>query len=122
MARILHGHLYHLCFGLEHPRFAFLDLGVNELFHFMSGLYSKIQDSSSVTTLFSESKCLDTRRSFCPSFSNLGINIVHIFRNDPPNPLTIHVQFTCCHSNSKTTIAPHFFSHTLNILICSACG
>ena len=28
----------------------------------------------------------------------------------------------CYHSNSKTAIAPHLLSHTLNIFICSACG
>ena len=63
--------------------------------------------------------------SFCPSFSNLGtisaqIFLIpsQIFRNDPPYPFTIHNQLMCYHSNSKTAIAPHLLSHTLNIFIC----
>ena len=42
------------------------------------------------------------------------------FRNDPPYLLTIHTQLMCYHSNSKTTIAPHLLSHTLNIFIISS--
>ena len=54
---------------------------------------------------------------FCTDLSH-----PHIFCNDTPYLLTIHTQLTCCHSNSKTAIAPHLLSHTLNIFICSACG
>jgi len=99
----------------------------------------KIHDSAPVTTLFSKlgsvSSCSKMSRhictcpythlhtcSFCPSFSNLCTIFAQIFRNDPPNPLTIHIQLICYHSNSKTAIAPYLFSHTLNIFFCSACG
>ena len=54
---------------------------------------------------------------FCTDLSH-----PQIFRNDPPYPLTIHTQLICYHSNSKTAIASHLLSHTLNIFICSACG
>ena len=84
-------------------------LGDNALIHsrlcrLVSGLYSKIHDSSPVTTRFSKlglvSSCSKmswhtcTRRSFCPSFSNLGIIFTLIFSNDPPYPLTIHSQLS----------------------------
>jgi len=121
---------------------AFLGLGDNVLFHsrlcrLVRVSYSKIHDSSPVTTLFrklgSVSSCSKmfrhtcTRRSFCPSFTSLVdfcTDLPHpqIFRNDPPYPLTIHIPLICYHSNSKTAIATHLFSHTLNIFFCSACG
>ena len=116
---------------------AFSGLGDNALFHsrlcrMVSGSYSKIHDSSPVRTLFSKlgsvSSCSKmfwhtcTCRSFCASFRNLGTIFAQIFRNDAPYSLTIHTQLICYHSNSKTAIAPHLLSHTLNIFICSACG
>ena len=72
----------------------FLGLGDNALFHsrlcrLVSGSYSKIHDSSPITTLFSKlgsvlscsemSSHTCTRRSFCPSFSNLGTIFAQIF-------------------------------------------
>ena len=122
---------------------AFLGLGDNVLFHsrlcrLVSGSYSKIHDSLTVTTLF---------RQVGFSFELLQSVLTHlhtplllsfiqqswhhfctdrphpqIFRNDAPYHLTIHTQLICYHSHSKTAIAPHLLSHTLNIFICSACG
>ena len=83
---------HYLGFGLE--LVAFLGLGSNALFHsrlcrLVSGSYSKIHDSLPVKTPFSKlgsvSSCSKmswhtcTRRSFCPSFNNLGTIFAQIF-------------------------------------------
>ena len=104
----------------------------------MSGSYLKIHDSPPVTTAFQQVGC---------SFELLQDVLTHlhtpllltfiwqlwyhfctdlphpqIFCNVSPYPLTIQTQLLCYHSKSKTSIAPHVLSHTLNIFICSACG
>ena len=84
---------------------AFLGLGDNALFHsrlcrLVSGSNSKIHDSSSVRALFSKlgsvSSCFKMfwhtciRRSFCPSFSNLGTIFAQIFLIPRSSVMILH--------------------------------
>ena len=84
---------------------AFLGLGDNVLFHsrlcrLVSGSYSKVHDSSPVTTLFSKlgsvSSCSQmswhtcTRRFFCPSFCNLGTIFAQIFLIHRSSVMILH--------------------------------
>jgi len=84
---------------------AFLGVGDNALLHsrlcrLVNGSYSKIYDSSPVTTLFiklgSVSSCSKmsrhtcTRRSFCPSFSNLGTIFAQIFLISRSSIMILH--------------------------------
>ena len=117
---------------------AFLGLGDNVLYNsrlcrLVSGSYSKIHDSSPVTTLFSKlgsvSHCskmswhIRLCRSFCP-FCTIFAQIFLIPRSSVMilHTLSLFTQFICYYFNSKTAIVSHLLSHTLNIFICFACG
>ena len=94
---------HHLGFGLEHPRFfgpcdnAFFH---SRLYRLVSRSYSKIHDSSPITTLFSKLGSVSsysemswytcTRRSFCPLFSNLGTIFAQIFHIPRPSVMILH--------------------------------
>ena len=121
---------------------AFLGLGDNALFHsklcrLVSGSYSKIHESWPVTTLHQVGfsfKLLQNALTHLHTLLLLSFiqqpwyhfctELPHpwIFCNGPPYPLTIHTQLICYHCSSRTTIASHLLSRTLNIFMCSACG
>ena len=104
---------------------AFLGLGDNALFlsrlcHLMSGVYSKIHDSSSTTTLFSKlgsvSRCSKmswhtcTRHSFCPSFSNLGTIVAQIFLISRSSVMILHTLSLFIPSSSAIILTGKWWS------------
>ena len=104
---------------LDMDTLAFLGLDDNALFYsrlcrLVSGSYSKIHDSSPVTTLFSKlgsvSSCFKmswhicTRRSFRPSFSNLGTTFAQIFLIPRSSIMILHTFSLFIPSSSATIL------------------